>query len=76
MIRDTAAKRYAQAAFEIARGRNSLEEWAADLALVALVMADPQAAAILSSTKLALADRYRLLEAILAGIDPLVMNLA
>ena len=76
MIRDTAAKRYAQAAFEIARERNSLEGWASDLALVALVMADPQAAPILSSTKVALADRYRLLEAILGGIDPLVMNLA
>lgn len=76
MIRDTAAKRYAQAVFEIARDRNSLEKWSADLGLVALAMADPQAAAILTSTKLALADRYRLLEAILAGIDPLVMNLA
>jgi F-type H+-transporting ATPase subunit delta len=76
MIRDTAAKRYARAAFEIAHGRNSLDEWNADLALVALVMVDPQAAAILSSTKLALADRYRLLESILEGIDPLVMNRA
>jgi F-type H+-transporting ATPase subunit delta len=76
MIRDTVAKRYAQAAFEIARGRDSLEEWADDLALVAQVMADPQAAAVLSSTKVALADRYRLLEAILPEIDPLVMNLA
>jgi F-type H+-transporting ATPase subunit delta len=76
MIRDTAAKRYAQAAFEIARGRNSLQEWATDLALVAVVMGDPQAAAVLSSTKQALADRYRLLEATLEGIDPLVMNLA
>ena len=76
MIRDTAAKRYAQAAFEIARERDSLEEWATDLALVGTVMTDPQAASILSSTKLALADRYRLLEAILEGIDPLVMNLA
>jgi F-type H+-transporting ATPase subunit delta len=76
MIRDTVAKRYAQAAFEIARGRDSLEEWATDLALVAQVMADPQAAAVLSSTKVALADRYRLLEAILPKIDPLVMNLA
>jgi F-type H+-transporting ATPase subunit delta len=76
MIRDTVAKRYAQAAFEIARGRDSLEEWATGLALVAQVMADPRAAAVLSSTKVALADRYRLLEAILPGIDPLVMNLA
>ncbi|UCH86661.1 MAG: F0F1 ATP synthase subunit delta, partial [Dehalococcoidia bacterium] len=76
MIRDSVAKRYAQAAFEIARGRDNLEEWATDLALVAQVMADPQAVAILSSTKQALADRYRLLEAILEGIDPLVMNLA
>lgn len=76
MIRDTVAKRYAQAAFEIARGRSSLEEWTKDLALVAMVMADPQVAAILGSAKQALADRYRLLEAILEGIDPLVMNLA
>jgi F-type H+-transporting ATPase subunit delta len=76
VIRDTVAKRYAQAAFEIARERDSLEEWASDLALVAQVMADPQAATVLSSTKVALADRYRLLEAILTDIDPLVMNLA
>ena len=76
MIRDTAAKRYAQAAFEIARDRDSLEQWVADLALVAQVMADPQAMAILSSTKVALADRHRLLEGVLEGIDPLVMNLA
>jgi F-type H+-transporting ATPase subunit delta len=76
MIRDTVAKRYAQAAFDIARDRDCLEQWAADLGLMAIVMGDAQVAAILSSTRVALADKHRLLEATLADVDPLVRNLA
>jgi F-type H+-transporting ATPase subunit delta len=76
MIRDTAAKRYAQAAFEVALQRGTLDRWADDLQLVAAVASDASALALLANTKVPLAERYRLLEATLAGIDPLALNLA
>jgi len=76
MIRDSVAKRYAQAAFDIARDRDNLEQWAADLGLMATLMSDVQVAAVLSSTRVALTDKHRLLEASLADTDPLVRNLA
>jgi F-type H+-transporting ATPase subunit delta len=76
MIRDPVAKRYARAAFEIARDRGTLDEWAADLALLATVMADARASAFLSDTRAALSERHRFLENTLEGVDPLVLNLA
>ncbi len=76
MIRDPVAKRYARAAFEIARDRGTLDEWASDLALLATVMADPRASAFLSDTRVALSERHRFLENTLEGVDPLVLNLA
>lgn len=76
MIRDPVAKRYARAAFEIARDRGTLDEWAADLGLLGAVMADPQASAFLSDTRVNLSERHRFLEKPLEGVDPLVLNLA
>jgi F-type H+-transporting ATPase subunit delta len=76
MIRDTAAKRYAQAAFEVALQHDTLDRWADDLQLIAAVMGDASALALLANTKVPLAERYRLLEATLTGIDRLAMNLA
>jgi F-type H+-transporting ATPase subunit delta len=76
MIRDTAAKRYAQAAFEVALQRGTLDRWVEDLQLIAAVMGDASALALLSNTKVPLARRYRLLEATLTDIDPQAMNLA
>lgn len=76
MIRDPVAKRYAQAAFEIARDRGTPDEWAADLRLLAAVIGDPRAAAFLSDTRATLSERHRFLEKTLEGVDPLVLNLA
>ncbi len=76
MIRDTAAKRYARAAFEVALEHDALDRWAGDLRLIASVMGDDRAAAILLDTKVPLARRFRLLEATLEGIGPQAMNLA
>jgi len=76
MIRDTAAKRYARAAFEVALDRGTLDRWSDDLKLIAAVAGDAKALAFLANTKVPLAQRYRLLEATLEGIDPQAMNLA
>src|SRR4030067_963748 len=76
MIRDTAAKRYARAAFEAALDRGTLDRWSNDLQLIAAVMGDAEALALLANTKVPLTERYRLLEVTLTGIDPQAMNLA
>ena len=76
MIRDTAAKRYARAAFEVALDRGALDRWSEDQRLIAAVMGDAEALALLANTKVPLAQRYRLLEGTLTGIDPQAMNLA
>jgi len=76
MIRDTAAKRYARAAFEVALDHGTLDRWSDDLRLIAAVAGDAEALAHLANTKVPLAQRYRLLEAMLEGIDPQAMNLA
>src|SRR4030042_1337005 len=76
MIRDTAAKRYARAAFGVALECGTLDRWSDDLRLIAAVMGDAQALALLANTKVPLAERYRLLEATLSGIDAQAMNLA
>jgi len=76
MIRDTAAKRYARAAFEVALERGALDRWSDDLRLIAAVMGDAKALALLANTKVPLVERYRLLEVTLAGIDAQAMNLA
>ncbi len=71
-----AAKRYAQAAFSIARERGALEQWAGDLDTVAALMSDPAAAAFLTRGRASSSDRMAVLERALAGIDPLALNLA
>lgn len=76
MIRDTAAKRYARAAFEVALDHGTLDRWSDDLQLIAAVMSDAKALALLANTKVPLAQRYRLLETTLKGIDDPAMNLA
>lgn len=76
MIRDIAAKRYAEAAFEIAHDSDKLEEWRDGLSLIATVLSDPQVAAVLDSARVATRDKLRLVEDILAGLDPLILNLA
>jgi len=76
MIRDTAAKRYARAAFEVALDHGTLDRWSDDLQLIAAVAGDAKALALLANTKVPLAERYRFLEATLTEIDPRAMNLA
>ena len=76
MIRDTAAKRYARAAFEVALEHGTLDRWSEDLRLIAAVMGDAKALALLSNTKVPLAERYRLLETTLSGVEAKAMNLA
>ncbi len=76
MIREIAARRYAEAAFQIARERGSEELWSEGLALMAVAFSSPEMAAVMQEARIPGADKLRLAERALAGIDPLVLNLA
>ncbi len=76
MIRDVAAKRYAEAALILAKEEDKLDAWSEGLAAMGALAGDPQAQALLQSTRVFPADKARLVEHALKGVDPLVLNLA
>jgi F-type H+-transporting ATPase subunit delta len=72
-----AAKRYAQAAFQIATSQPgaTLDQWRSDLRDVAEVLTDSAAAAILANTKVPMASRVAMVERTL-DVSPMALNLA
>ncbi len=71
-----AARRYAEAAFELALERDDLDRWAGDLRALAGVLAEPGAVAFFDSARVPDAQKERVLEQVLEGIGPLAWNLA
>ncbi len=76
MIREIAARRYGQAAFQIAREAGTEELWSEGLSLMAAIFSDPEMAAMMQEARISSADKMGLAEKALAGVDPLVLNLA
>lgn len=76
MIREVAAKRYAEAAYLIAREDGTEEVWSEGLQALAALFGDPQAEAMFEDTRVTGGDKLQLIEKSLAGADPLVVNLA
>lgn len=76
MIRDIAAKRYAEAAYLIAQQDGTPDAWSAGLSNLSALFGDEEAQQIFESTRVSAADKLALVEKALAGVDPLVMNLA
>ncbi len=70
-----AARRYAEAAFGIARDRGTYAQWQEDLSSIAQLVDDPTAGPYLASLRVGEADKRRLLERAL-DIGPLAKNLA
>jgi F-type H+-transporting ATPase subunit delta len=70
------SKRYAQAAFEIAKGNNKLEEWLPDLNKIAELTHDPEVVYFLENTKIPFESKAKLVKEALDGISPLALNLA
>ncbi len=70
------ARRYAQAAFEVALGQGDLDRWRADLDDLAQVLLDPTIGALLDNPKVPLTDKIRLIRQALGGTSPQVQNLA
>ncbi len=76
MIREIAARRYGEAAFQIARDGGTEERWSEGLSLMAAVFSDSEIAALMQEARISTTDKIGLAEKALAGVDPLVLNLA
>lgn len=68
-------KRYAQAAFAIATDHGTTAAWRSDLADIATVLVDSQAAPILANGRIPVERRLAMLDRML-DIQPLALNLA
>lgn len=75
MITDPAAKRYAQAAFELARDRGELDAWERDLASLRDVLASREALAFVSSRKVPREAKEDFIRRAAGDLSPLVWNL-
>ena len=62
-----AARRYAEAAFEVALADDSLDTWGEDLAQAARILSTPQVERIVDSPAVPLADRSALVARLLEG---------
>jgi F-type H+-transporting ATPase subunit delta len=77
MARPTsAARRYAEAAFQLAARDDTHDAWANDLAIAVQLVGDPRVARIVSNPSVPLADRSATIGRLLDGrVSPLVVNL-
>lgn len=75
MANDQAAKRYAQAAFELAKESSSIATWRSDLQDVATVLSDSEISTYFANTKLSFEERAEALGRVL-DVQPLALNLA
>lgn len=76
MATTAAARRYAQAVFDIAVERNELDKWGKELAEIAGVFADASVHAVLESPRVPFSKKQELLGRALPGLSPLGLNLA
>ena len=74
MLRDPAAKRYAQAAFELARDKGELDAWERDLRAVGAVLQTAGVEAFLASVRAPNQAKETFLQRVLEQPSPLVWN--
>ena len=71
-----AAKRYAIAAFELAREHNDTNAWLNAVRQIAEFMGDPEVRRVLENSRVSQEPKQRLIEAALNDLPPLPLNLA
>lgn len=69
------AKRYAQAAFQIAQERDEIDQWADELQASLAVVEDATLRTYLKLPKVRIADKLKAIQETLGNINPLVRNL-
>jgi F-type H+-transporting ATPase subunit delta len=75
MPRGIAAKRHAQAVFQLALQQGQLEKWLEDLEIIATTLRQPEVMAILESPKVHLDEKMQLIRRCLPGVSQLALNL-
>ena len=74
--RVTAARRYADAAFETGRADRNLDAWERDLATIGATMRHPELRKLLQHPAIAFAEKERVLRSVMGrGVAPSAMNL-
>lgn len=73
--RETAARRYAEAAFQVATADGALNRWQADLALLGDALALPELAAVVEHPAIPYADKERVLRRAVTEVASGPMNL-
>jgi F-type H+-transporting ATPase subunit delta len=73
--RDTAARRYAEAAFEIGRADKTLDDWERDLERMGSALADPDLRTVVEHPAVAFADKERVVRRVVGDVQPEAMNL-
>lgn len=76
MAGEVAAKRHAQAVFEIAVEKDELDKWREDLDLMAGVFGDDELLPLLESPKIKFEDKASVVEKNLVGVGQMALNLA
>lgn len=75
MTRNTPARRFSQAVFEIALETGKLDAWRDDLNKLAVAVGDATVLAWLENPKVPFDDKVHLIAERLPGIDPMALNL-
>jgi F-type H+-transporting ATPase subunit delta len=73
--RETAARRYAEAAFEIGREDRSLDAWEGDLERLRLALDDEELRAFAEHPAVAFADKERVLRRVVGDVAPEALSL-
>jgi F-type H+-transporting ATPase subunit delta len=74
--RDTSARRYAEAAFEIGRADGTLDAWERDMATIGATMRHPELRRLLQHPALAFAEKERVLRRVMGrGVAAAPINL-
>jgi F-type H+-transporting ATPase subunit delta len=73
--RDTAARRYAEAAFEIGLAERTLERWDRDLERLTEALRDPDLRALVEHPAVAYADKQRVVRRVVGDVSAEAMNL-
>jgi len=73
--RDTAARRYAEAALEIGRADGTLDAWERDLAVLGALLSDPDLRSLVEHPAVAFGDKERVVRRLAGETTPEALNL-
>jgi len=75
MPRKVSAKRYAQAAFELALQQGELAQWETGLNRISVALESAELRSFLGNAKIPLSRKVETIQAVVEGVDPLMLNL-